>query len=132
MMIDLAQTNILLVDDSGVIRKILKQFLEKMGVGSCAQAENGQEALNHIKDTKFDLVLCDLNMPDMTGLQVLSKVRNEFGNKKLPFIMITTEIGQDNVQEAQTLGISSFIGKPFTFAIFERQVTKALESSLLD
>jgi two-component system, chemotaxis family, chemotaxis protein CheY len=124
------QARVLLVDDSGVIRKILKQFLDKMGIGHCVQAECGEDALKHLREDRFDLVLCDWNMPDMTGLDVLKRVRHELGNKTTQFIMITTEIAQDNVQEAQKHSISSFIGKPFAYNIFERQVSKALESPL--
>ncbi|MBL8177804.1 MAG: response regulator [Bryobacterales bacterium] len=108
--------DVLIVDDSAAIRKILQRVLRQadMGVGEVFEAGDGVEALASLKEHKVGLVLSDINMPNMDGLQLLSQIRGTPDWKNLPVLMITTEGGQNKVLEAVNLGASGYVRKPFT------------------
>lgn len=108
--------NVLIVDDSAAIRKILQRVLGQASVpiSQVFEAGDGQEALNVLKDNKVGLILSDINMPVMDGLQFLSQVRAVEDWKSIPFMMITTEGSHARVMEAVQLGASGYVRKPFT------------------
>jgi two-component system chemotaxis response regulator CheY len=107
---------ILIVDDSSTMRKIVTRNLRQAGVDTTelTEASDGAEAWKLLEDEKFDLVLSDVNMPNMTGLELLDKIRAEEGLKTLPVIMVTTESTPHSVQQFTEHGASGCIGKPFT------------------
>lgn len=108
--------DVLIVDDSAAIRKILQRVLRQaeMSIGEVYEAGDGVEALASLKDHKVGLVLSDINMPNMDGLQLLSQIRASAEWKNLPVLMITTEGSQNKVLEAVNLGASGYVRKPFT------------------
>jgi two-component system chemotaxis response regulator CheY len=108
--------DVLIVDDSAAIRKILQRVLRQaeMSIGEVFEAGDGVEALASLKAHKVGLVLSDINMPNMDGLQLLSQVRATPEWKTLPVLMITTEGSQNKVLEAVNLGASGYVRKPFT------------------
>lgn len=108
--------NILIVDDSAAIRKILQRVLAQASVpiSQVFEAGDGQEALNVLRGNKVGLILSDINMPNMDGLQFLSQVRAVEEWKTVPFVMITTEGSHARVMEAVQLGASGYVRKPFT------------------
>lgn len=108
--------DILIVDDSAAIRKILQRVLAQteLAIGSVAEASDGVEALRQLETRKPSLVLCDINMPNMDGLQLLTAVRAKAEWNDVRFIMITTEGSQERVIEAVKLGASGYVRKPFT------------------
>jgi two-component system chemotaxis response regulator CheY len=108
--------NVLIVDDSAAIRKILQRILRQtdIQIGEILEAGNGQEALQLLADTQVGLVLSDINMPKMDGLQLLSVLKAKAEWKKVPFVMITTEGSQNKVLEAVSLGAAGYVRKPFT------------------
>ena len=108
--------DVLIVDDSAAIRKILQRVLRQaeMNVGEVFEAGDGVEALASLKDHKVGLILSDINMPNMDGLQLLSQIRASAEWKNLPVLMITTEGSQNKVLEAVNLGASGYVRKPFT------------------
>lgn len=108
--------NVLIVDDSAAIRKILQRVLgqAKVPISQFFEAGDGLEALEVLKANPIGLVLSDINMPNMDGLQLLSQVRAVEEWKKVPFVMITTEGSQAKVLEAVQLGASGYVRKPFT------------------
>ena len=108
--------DVLIVDDSAAIRKILQRVLRQaeMSIGEVFEAGDGVEALVSLKAHKVGLVLSDINMPNMDGLQLLSQVRATPEWKTLPVLMITTEGSQNKVLEAVNLGASGYVRKPFT------------------
>jgi two-component system chemotaxis response regulator CheY len=108
--------NVLIVDDSAAIRKILQRVLNQANVpiSQVFEAGDGQEALNVLKSNKVGLILSDINMPNMDGLQFLSAVRAETAWKNIPVVMITTEGSHAKVIEAVQLGASGYVRKPFT------------------
>jgi two-component system chemotaxis response regulator CheY len=108
--------DILIVDDSAAIRKILQRVLgqAEIPVGSVYEAGDGAAALEILKNQKVGLVLSDINMPNMDGLQLLSHIKAHDQWRKLPVIMITTEGAAAKVQEAVELGATGYVRKPFT------------------
>jgi two-component system chemotaxis response regulator CheY len=108
--------DVLIVDDSAAIRKILQRVLVQAEVplGQVVEAGDGVEALARLKETKVGLILSDINMPNMDGLQLLNAVKADEGLKSVPFIMVTTEGGTSKVMEAVNLGAVGYVKKPFT------------------
>jgi len=108
--------DVLIVDDSVAVRKILLRVLAQaeIRVGRVFEAGDGVQALAALKDNKVDLILSDINMPNMDGLQFLSHVRAQEQWKSVPFLMITTEGSMTKVSEAVELGASGYVRKPFT------------------
>ena len=108
--------NVLIVDDSAAIRKILQRVLRQTEVplGEILEAGDGVEALNLLKTQQVGLVLSDVNMPNMDGLQLLAEIRGTESLKTVPVLMITTEGSQNKVMEALNLGASGYVRKPFT------------------
>jgi two-component system chemotaxis response regulator CheY len=108
--------DVLIVDDSAAIRKILQRVLVQADVmlGTVYEANDGQEALQKLKNSKVGLVLSDINMPNMDGLELLKHIRAEQAWQSLPIIMITTEGSQNKVMQALQLGANGYVRKPFT------------------
>lgn len=108
--------DVLIVDDSAAIRKILQRVLRQtdLPLGEIHEAGDGTEAVEILKNRSFGLVLSDINMPQMDGLQLLAKIKEMPHMKNVPVIMITTEGGQGKVMEAVQLGATGYVRKPFT------------------
>lgn len=111
-----APLDVLIVDDSAAIRKILQRVLRQteLNLGEIAEAGDGAEALEILGNRTFGLILSDINMPRMDGLQLLARIREVDHLKHVPVIMITTEGGQGKVMEAVQLGATGYVRKPFT------------------
>ncbi len=108
--------NVLIVDDSAAIRKILQRVLMQTEVplGKVIEAGDGVEALAALKENAVGLILSDINMPNMDGLQLLSELKAAGSWKDIPVLMITTEGAQAKVLEAVNLGAAGYVRKPFT------------------
>jgi two-component system chemotaxis response regulator CheY len=108
--------DILIVDDSAAIRKILQRMLGQAGItlGKILEAGDGVEALEKLKTQSVQLILSDINMPNMDGIQLLSMLKSNPDFKSVPVIMITTEGGEAKVMEAVQLGAAGYVRKPFT------------------
>lgn len=106
--------NILIVDDSSTMRKIISRSLRQAGlaIDEIFEAGDGIEGLNVLSGKSVDLILSDINMPNMDGLEFIKSVRAS--GKTMPIVMITTEGGEDIIKEALTNGASDSIKKPFT------------------
>jgi two-component system, chemotaxis family, chemotaxis protein CheY len=107
---------VLIVDDSSVMRKIVERSLRQAGieVGEVTEACNGAEALAEVQKSAFDLILSDINMPAMDGLEFLRNLSNVDSAKGVPVVMITTEGSEARVVEALSVGAKGYIRKPFT------------------
>lgn len=107
---------ILIVDDSSTMRKIVTRSLRQAGLEDCevVEAGDGQEALNVLAGSKIDLILSDINMPNMDGLEFLRQKAENAAIKEIPVVMITTEASADIVQQIKELGAKGSIKKPFT------------------
>ena len=108
--------DILIVDDSAAIRKILQRVLgqAEIPIGSVYEAGDGVAALEVLKAHEIGLVLSDINMPNMDGLELLGHIKANESWRKLPVVMITTEGGAAKVHEAVALGAAGYVRKPFT------------------
>ncbi len=108
--------DVLIVDDSAAIRKILQRVLRQAEVplGEVYEAADGVDALKVLETQKVSLIMADINMPNMDGLQLLRKLKEDDQWKNLPVIMVTTEGGQAKVMAAAELGAAGYIRKPFT------------------
>jgi two-component system chemotaxis response regulator CheY len=116
------------VDDSAAIRKILQRVLgqAEIPVGTVYEAGDGTAALEILKTQQVGLVLSDINMPNMDGLQLLSQIKANDQWRKLPVIMITTEGAAAKVQEAVALGATGYVRKPFTAEQIKEKLTGLL------
>ena len=108
--------DVLIVDDSAAIRKILQRMLKSAGVslGRIVEAGDGLEALVQLQSQTVQLILSDINMPNMDGIQLLSELKSRVEFRNVPVIMVTTEGGEAKVMEAVQLGASGYVRKPFT------------------
>ena len=107
---------VLIVDDSNTMRKIVARSLRQAGIDfdSILEAGDGQEALDVLHANQVDVVLSDINMPNMTGLEFLKAKSEDDAIKDIPVIMISTETGADIIDEAKSYGAKGAIKKPFT------------------
>ena len=123
--------NVLIVDDSAAIRKILVRVLGQtdLPIGQVHEAADGVEALKSLRQADIGLVLSDINMPNMDGLQFLTKVRATPEWQNLPVIMITTEGSQAKVLEAVQLGAQGYVRKPFTAEQIKEKIVACLHRS---
>lgn len=119
---------ILIVDDFSGVRKIIRAILKKIGFKNIGMAESGKAALGALKREKYDLVLCDWNMPDMSGLEVLKIIKSDDKLMEIPFIMVTAEAQKQNVIDAVRAGVSNYIVKPFTEEQIAQKLEKVFES----
>ncbi len=119
---------VLIVDDSAVMRKIVLRALQQIGLpmDSVVEVGDGQEALTALEANPIDLVLSDINMPNMDGLQFI-KAMNEKGlSARIPVIMITTEGSESKVMEAIQFGAKGYIKKPFSADQLQERVKSVL------
>jgi two-component system, chemotaxis family, chemotaxis protein CheY len=108
--------DVLIVDDSAAIRKILQRVLRQteIPIGAVYEAGDGVEALETLRQQTIGLVLSDINMPNMDGLEFLTKMRAEQIWNSIPVLMVSTEGTQAKVLEAVERGASGYVRKPFT------------------
>lgn len=107
---------ILVVDDMTTIRKIVKKALSELDYKNVVEARDGQEAWNtfYAESQDFEFIISDWNMPIMTGIQFLEKVRADEKTKKIPFIFLTAESDVSQVKQAIETGADNYILKPFS------------------
>jgi two-component system, chemotaxis family, chemotaxis protein CheY len=106
----------LIVDDSSVMRKIVERCLRQAGIefSSVLEASNGKEALDLLQTNAVDLILSDINMPVMNGLEFVEALSAVPAVKNVPVVMITTEASESSVLKALSCGARGYIRKPFT------------------
>ena len=122
------KARVLVVDDSAVIRRLLVPLLEKLEITEITEAENGQIALDLIKQQHFDLVLLDWEMPVLSGIDLLEILKADEKLKTLPVIMITSK--GDEPMRAIQLGIDRYIMKPFTEELTLAKVGEILSKTV--
>jgi two-component system chemotaxis response regulator CheY len=119
----------LIVDDSSVMRKIVERSLRQAGIdlARVREAGNGAEALAILGEDSVDLILCDINMPVMDGLEFVRQLQAMDAAKRAPVVMITTEGSESHVVQALSLGARGYIRKPFTPDQVKEHVVPVLE-----
>ncbi|MCK4508284.1 MAG: response regulator [Desulfuromonadales bacterium] len=103
---------VMMVDDSLTVRKVLRMTLEKEGY-ELIEAENGSQALERFPDNGIDMLVTDLNMPEMDGIDLIKEVRQKPGSRFMPIIMLTSESQPEKKKEGKAAGASGWITKPF-------------------
>lgn len=111
--IDLEDLRVLVVDDSSTARSHIKRVLTNLGIVRISTAQNGREAVNMFSNSDFDLIVTDLNMPEMDGLQLVEYVRQQLGNDTVPILMVTSEQDATRLSNVQQSGVSAMCDKPF-------------------
>ncbi len=131
----LESLRVLIVDDEFHIRKIVKAVLQSMNIRDVTEATNGKDAYEQLripralhgeKARRFDFVICDWMMPEMTGIEFLEKVRGERFFEKLPVLMLTAENDTNKVMKAIGQGVNDYVIKPFTAQILEEKLRKVI------
>jgi CheY-like chemotaxis protein/Flp pilus assembly protein TadD len=118
---------LMIVDDQMVVRKMIRDMLRKIGYRNFIMADDGDTALSKLKTNHVDLLLCDWNMPRMTGVEVLNQIRTDEGLKDLPFIMVTGEVAEPTVAQAIEGEVDAYLLKPFTSDSLQRKIEEVLE-----
>jgi CheY-like chemotaxis protein len=123
----MSKVSVLVVDDAPFIRDLVKKALRSHFPGiRIEDAVNGRKAQQILSRERFDLILCDWEMPEMSGLELLTWCRTQDALKTTPFIMVTSRGDKENVVQAIQAGVSDFIGKPFSNEQLTSKVRKAL------
>ncbi|OQW46091.1 MAG: hypothetical protein A4S09_16790 [Proteobacteria bacterium SG_bin7] len=121
------ETKFLIIDDFPTVRKFLKLNLMKLGYNTVDFAEDGNIAFQklqeaHAQKTPYQFVISDLNMPGISGLELLKKCRDDDRFKDLPFLMLTAERAQDKVKEAIQLKVNDYLVKPFDEMTLKKKI----------
>ena len=112
----------LVVDDFSTMRRIICNLLRDSGFAHTAEAEDGAIALHKLRSQPYDFVVCDINMPNLNGFQLLEAVKADASLKHIPFLMVTAEARKDDIVLAAQKGAAGYIVKPFTKAVLEDKV----------
>ncbi|GAB4014068.1 MAG: chemotaxis response regulator CheY [Bdellovibrio sp.] len=119
----------IVIDDMLTMRKIIIKMLKQIGFTNILEADDGATAWPMIEEAHkngepFEFIVSDWNMPKMTGLELLERIRKDERFKKMPFLMITAEAEQSNVLKVVKAGVSNFIVKPFTPETLHQKIQK--------
>lgn len=123
----LAPLTILVVDDFSTMRRIVANLVKELGCQRTVEAEDGVDALRKLESGGIQFVISDWNMPNMTGLELLQKVRATDTLKDLPFLLITAEAKKENIIEAAKAGADGYIVKPFTATVLNEKIQNILK-----
>jgi len=117
---------IMIVDDFAGMRTILKHTLHLLGYDRIVEARGGQDALLKLKNEPCNLIISDWSMPNMTGLEFLSALKEDPQLKKVPFLMITAKSERANVIEAAHAGVTHYMIKPFSAEALQKKLEAIL------
>ena len=118
---------ILIVDDFSTMRRIIKNLLRDLGFNNTAEADDGTTALPILEKGGIDFLVTDWNMPGMTGIDLLRKVRADASLASLPVLMVTAEAKREQIVEAAEAGVNGYIIKPFTAGTLKEKMDKIFE-----
>lgn len=115
---------ILIVDDFSTMRRIIRNILKQIGYSDIHDAEDGTQAITKLKADRFDFVISDWNMPNMSGLDLLKAIRTDADLKDTKFLMVTAEAMQESVRAAVQAGVNNYIIKPFTAETMKERIDR--------
>ncbi len=118
---------ILIVDDFSTMRRIIKNLLRDLGFTNTHEADDGLTALPMLQSGNFDFLISDWNMPGMTGIDLLKKVRADPKLATLPVLMVTAETKREQIILAAEAGVNGYVIKPFTAGTLEEKINKIFE-----
>jgi two-component system chemotaxis response regulator CheY len=116
----------LVVDDFSTMRRIVRNLLKESGFAEADEAEDGVVALHKLRNSNFDFVVSDINMPNMNGFQLLKEIKSDEKLKHIPVLMVTAEARKEDIVLAAQSGAAGYIVKPFTKAVLEDKVNLIL------
>ncbi|MCS6811805.1 MAG: chemotaxis response regulator CheY [Tepidimonas sp.] len=119
----MAQVRFLIVDDFSTMRRIVRNLLKELGHTDADEAEDGSVALHKLRNGKFDMVITDINMPNMNGFELLTSIKSDDKLKHIPVLMVTAEARKEDIIAAAQGGAAGYIVKPFTKATLEEKLT---------
>lgn len=115
---------ILVVDDFATMRRIIGGMLRELKFSDIVEADDGLSAWDALQRGGIDFIVSDWNMPRMTGIELLRKVRESEEFRDIPFLMVTAESQQENILEAVQAKVSNYVVKPFTAATMQQKIEK--------
>jgi two-component system, chemotaxis family, chemotaxis protein CheY len=120
---------ILVVDDFSTMRRIVRNLLVELGFSGplIQEADDGESAMTMLRSTSFGLLVTDWNMPNMTGIELLRKIRADAALKTLPVLMVTAENNREQIITAAQAGVNGYIVKPFAAATLEEKLVRIFE-----
>ena len=118
------EMRVLIVDDFSTMRRIVRNILRQIGLNNVVEADDGTTAWDVLNREKIDFIVSDWNMPKMTGIELLRKVRSSEQFADIPFLMVTAEAQQENIIEAVQAKVSNYIVKPFTADTMKQKIDK--------
>jgi two-component system chemotaxis response regulator CheY len=124
---DVNQVRVLLVDDSRLARNHIQRVLGNLGVHNIVEAENGQQAIDRLSETDFDLVVTDYNMPEINGRELTEFIRQQSKQSHIPVLMVTSQANETHLSNIEQSGVNALCDKPF-----EPDMVKQLLYRLLD
>ena|SRR5437867_718395 len=104
---------ILIIEDSATMRSLIASAIEEMSGFELLEASNGFEALKALPSQHFDMIITDLNMPHINGLEIIKFVKEHPAYKNIPLVVVTTEVGEEDRKKGLRLGASDYVIKPF-------------------
>lgn len=115
---------VLIVDDFATMRRIIRNILRQLGFTNFVEADDGVQAWEVLLRDRVEFIVSDWNMPNMTGIDLLRKVRSDPRTAHIPFLMVTAEAQQENIIEAVQARVSNYIVKPFTADTLRQKIDK--------
>ena len=123
----LEDLKVLLVDDSGLSRRHIGRILQSLGIEQLSEAENGREAFALVGENYYDLIITDLNMPEMDGREFVEHVRQESEQASVPILMISSEQDASRLAGVQQAGVSAMVDKPFDAASIKQLIENLID-----
>lgn len=118
---------ILIVDDFSTMRRIIKNLLAELGFSKIEEADDGVTALAILEKGDIDFVITDWNMPNMSGLELITAIRADDEIKSVPILLITAEAKKDQIVSAAKAGVNGYIVKPFTAVTLKEKVDRIFD-----
>lgn len=119
---------ILIVEDSATTRALIRAVIEEMSDYETMEASSGFEALKVLPSREFDLIITDINMPDINGLELINFIRQNNSYKHLPIIIVSTEKSEEDKKRGMALGASAYVTKPFKSFELQNIIRKTIDS----
>jgi two-component system chemotaxis response regulator CheY len=123
---EISTKSILLVEDSATTRALIRAVIDEMGDFNTVEASSGFEALKLLPTQEFDLVITDINMPDINGLELINFLKNNQRYSHIPLIIVTTERSEEDRKRGMALGATAYITKPFKADELQEVIKKAI------
>lgn len=122
-------SRVLVVDDSALSRRFIRQTLEHIGVGLIMEASDGAEALKIMEQQRFDLIISDYNMPNVDGIELVEHIRRESNQQAIPVMMVTSEQNESRLAAIERSGVSALCSKPLSYDMMKQMIEQIIADS---